>query len=88
MAEIDIHGHKVKYDDSSHTLRNAVKVMTEDLDESEVEPWFRDAHHDHKNHTSHFEIRDHERNRDSNLTLVYEGNDTYHLRKRSTSIFK
>jgi len=82
MAEIDIHGFKVKYDDSSHTLKNAVRHLKEKIDKEEAKVFFDDAKRDTVNHTAHFEVRDHERNRDSDLTLVHEGG-SYRLRKRS-----
>lgn len=82
MAEVEIHGFKVKYDEGSHTARNAVRHLTEKIDREEAKVFFDAARRDLINHKSHFEVRDHERNIDTNLTLIHEGDGTYHLRKR------
>jgi hypothetical protein len=83
MAETDIHGFKVKYDDDSQTLKKAVKYLKEKIDKSEAEVFFDAARRDMVHHNSHFEFRDHEYNTDRNLTLVYDGDGKYHIRKRS-----
>lgn len=82
MAEIDIHGYKVKYDEDSHTLKNAVHFLKDKLDKSEAEVFFDDARRDTVNHKAHLEVRNHEKNRDDNLTLVHEDDGSYLLRKR------
>lgn len=84
MANKNIHGFNVEYDDSSDTLKTAVHYLADKLDKSEVEIYFDAAHRDLVNHKAHFEVRDHEKGRDHNLTLIYDGNNNYHLRKRMT----
>ena len=79
---IDIHGFKVKYDESSDTAKNAIHYLTDKIDKSEAEVFFDAARRDLVNHTSHLEVRNHERNRDDNLTLVHKSDGSYHLRKR------
>lgn len=83
---IDIHGHRVKYDDDSDTAKNAVHYLTEKLDQSEAKVFFDEAKNNMTEHKAHFEVRNYERNRDDNLTLVHESDGTYHLRKREHSL--
>lgn len=79
---VDIHGHKVRYDDDSETAKNAIRHLTKSLDSSEAKVFFDEAKRNLHEHTAHFEVRNHEMNRDDNLTLVHEGDGGYHLRKR------
>ena len=80
----DIHGFKVKYDDSSDTIKKAIKYLSEELDSSEAEPFFNDARRDRVNHSSHFEVSSRISGHDRNFTLLYrEGEGYYRLRKRS-----
>lgn len=83
MANTNIHGFKVDYDESSHTLNTAVHYLEDKLDKSEVEVYFDAARRDVVNHKSHLEVRDPETGHNHDLTLVYdESEGGYRLRKR------
>jgi hypothetical protein len=87
MAEIDIHGHTVVYDDTSHTMRAAVQHLKEKLDSTEAKPVFDEARRDLQNHKAHFEFRDHARHLDRNATLLHKSDGKYELIHRHHSIF-
>jgi adenylate cyclase class IV len=87
MAEIEIHGHKVSFDDSSHTLKEAVKHLEKKLDSSEAKVYFDAARRNLLNHKAHFEIRDHEKHQDRNVTLIHKNDGSYVLQKRHHGIF-
>ncbi len=83
MANIDIHGFKVDYDDNSHTLRTAVHYLGDKLDKSESEVFFDVARRDRINHKSHLQVRDPETGVNHDLTLTYdESEGCYFLKKR------
>lgn len=84
---VDVHGFKVKYDDSSQTLNNAIHYLADKIDKDEAEVFFDTARHDLVNHKAHLEVHNFEKNRDDNLTLVHENDGSYHLRKREDHIF-
>lgn len=83
MAEqiVNIHGFKVKYDDSSDTLKNAIHYLGNKIDRAEAQVFFDAARHDLVNKKAHFEVHNHEHGHDDNLTLLHE-DGVYHLRKR------
>ena len=84
---IDIHGYKVRYDDESETAKNAVHYLTEKLDDSETRVFFDEAKKNTTDHVAHFKVRNYERNKDDELTLVDEGDGSFHLRKREHNFF-
>lgn len=85
--EVEIHGHKVKYDDDSHTLKQAVKHLEKKLDSSESKIYFDAARRDVKNHKAHFEIRDHEKHTDRDVTLIHHSDGSFTLTKRHHGLF-
>lgn len=87
MVEKNIHGYKVKYDDTDHALKQAVHHL-EKLDGSEAGLYFQGARRDIIHHKAHFEFRDHNRHEDRNATLFHEGDGVYELRHREHGIFK
>lgn len=87
MAEIEIHGHKVNFDDNSHTLKEAIKHLDKKLDSSEAKIYFDAAKRDLVNHKAHFEIRDHEKHEDRNVTLIHNSDGSFTLKKRHHGLF-
>lgn len=84
---IDVHGHKVRYDDDSETARNAIHHLAKGLDSSEAKVFFDEAKNNIHEHIAHLEVRNDVRNRNDNLTLVHESDGSYHLRKREHPLF-
>jgi adenylate cyclase class IV len=85
---IDIHGFKVKVDDkNSSTLKNAVRHLKDKLDKDEVKIYFKAAERDLINHKAHFEVRDHEKHTDRDVTLIHNKDGSYTLQKRHRGIF-
>ena len=82
MANTNIHGFDVEYDDSSHTLNMSVHYLAEKIDGSEAKVFFDEARHDAINHKSHLQVRDPETGHDHDLTLIYHDDGSYELRKR------
>ncbi len=82
MTNTNIHGFNVEYDESSHTLNVAVHYLAEKLDKSEAEVFFDVARRDLINHKAHFEVRDPENGLNHDLTLIHDGDNNYHLRKK------
>ena len=78
MADINIHGYEVQYDDLSTTVNGGVKYLKEKIDASEAKVYFDDAR---KSSTlkAHFEDQ-----KGNNFTLVYNSGGTYTLRKRAS----
>ena len=82
MANANIHGFNVEYDDDGHTVKNAVHYLSDKLDSSEAKVFFDSARHDTVNHRSHFQVRDSETGHNHDLTLIYHDDGSYELRKR------
>ena len=80
--EIDIHGHKVRYDDDSETVKRGIHYLKAKIDKEEAKVFFDDARRDHANHTAHFEVHDYHGDRQHDMTLVHNSDGSYHLRKR------
>ncbi len=82
MAEIEIHGKKVKYDESSDSTKYAVKYLQR-LDSSEAKNYFKTAERDKY---SRFETPDKpgDSSIEHNMTLEYDASEgEYNLRKRT-----
>ena len=80
---VEIHGHTVKYDETSDTLSRAVHHLKDKLGKDEAKVFFDAARHDRINHKTHLEIpNSRESDRSDNLTLVHGSDGEYHLRKR------
>ncbi len=80
--EIEIHGHKVKYDEESESAKRGVHYLKDKINREEARVFFDDAKRDRTNHTSHFEVHDHHGDGQHDLTLVHENDGSFHLRKR------
>ncbi len=78
----EICGFKVKYDNSSESVKHALHFFDE-MGESGTKALFDEARRDTINHTSHFEVHSHSSNNIYHLTIVDEGDGVYHLRKRT-----
>ena len=81
IKEVEIHGHKVKYDDESHTAKKGVEYLKHKLDKDEADVHFHAAKTSDKQY-SRFEVHDNEGDGQHDLTLVREDGG-YTLRKRS-----
>lgn len=85
---VDIHGFKVKLEDkNSSTLKSAVHHLKDKLDKSEAGIYFHAASRDLLNHKAHFEVRDHTKHVDRNVTLIHEKDGSYTLKKRHHGVF-
>lgn len=78
----NIFGFNVKYDSGSESVKHALHFF-EELGESGTKALFNEARRDTVNHTSHFEVHSHSSSNVYHLTIVDEGDGTYHLRKRT-----
>lgn len=80
MEKTNVYGFEVEYDKSSESAEKALAFFNE-IGESGTEALFNDARRDTVNHTCHFKVHSHGLNKEYHLTLKYEDNGTYHLRK-------
>jgi len=81
---MDIYGFEVKYDSSSESAQKAIKFFNE-IGESGTRAFFDEARRDTINHNCHFKVHNHgsNSNQEYHLTLQYEDDGTYHLRKQT-----
>ena len=79
----EVFGYKVKYDAESESAKHALAFFQE-IGEGGAKSFFDEARHDLVNHLTHFKVKNHEKeNEEYHLTLIYNDDGTYHLRKRT-----
>ena len=78
----EVCSYTVKYDTESESAKHALSFFKE-IGDNGTKAFFDEARRDTVNHVSHFKVHSHESNNEYHLTLRYEDDGTYHLRKRT-----